>query len=107
MNIVWADAAAGTAVITWRERVRGRVVPRNQGGLVDAEDHAQGLQVAFLLALLARPARHDGRVVDEARGQVTQCSGHVVGREGILAEAIDLLLNYCLLYTSQSPRDRG
>ena len=86
-------AAAGTAVITWRESVRGRVVPRNQCRLVDAEDHAEGLQVAFLLALLAGPARHDGRVVDEARGQVAQRSGRVVGREGPLAEAIDLLLN--------------
>ena len=93
MNIVWADAAAGTAVITWRESARGGGVPRNQGGLVDAEDHAEGLQVAFLLAFLARPARHDGRVVDEARGQVAQCSGGVVGREGSLSEAIDLLLN--------------
>ena len=93
MNIAGADAAEGTAVITWRERVSGHVVPRYQGGFVDAEDHAEGLEGAFLLAFLAGPARHDGRVVDEARGQVAQRSGSILGREGSLAEAIDLLLN--------------
>ena len=71
----------------------GRVVPRYQGGVVDAEDHAEGIEVAFLLAFLAGPARHDGRVVDEARSQVAQRSGRVVGRERSLAEAIDLFLN--------------
>ena len=76
-----------------RESVRASFVAAGQDGLVDAEDHAEGLQVAFLLAFLAGPARHDGRVVNEARGQVTQCSGRVVGREGGLAEAIDFLLN--------------
>ena len=46
------------------------MIAGGQGGLVDAEDHAQGLQVAFLLAFLTRPAREHSRVVDEARGQV-------------------------------------
>ena len=92
MNIAGAGADEGIAVITWRESVRG-CVPRNKGGLVDAEDHAQGLQVAFLLALLARPAREHGRVVDESRGQVAQCAGRVVGREGGVAKAVDLLLD--------------
>ena len=46
------------------------MIDGGQGGLVDAEDHAQGLQVAFLLAFLARSAREHSRVVDEARGQV-------------------------------------
>ena len=73
--------------------MRASIVAAGQDGLVDAEDHAEGLQVAFLLAFLAGSACHDGRVVDEACGQVAQCSGRVVGREGSLAEVIDLFLN--------------
>ena len=87
MNIAGADAAAGTAVITWRESVSGHVVPRHQGGFVDAEDHAEGLQVAFLRAFLAGPARHDGRVVDEARGQVAQRSGRIVNMSSVVGVA--------------------
>ena len=80
-------------MITWRENVRVRVFLRCEGGFVDAEDHAEGLEVAFLLALLAGSARHDGRVVDESSGQVAQCAGRVVGREGGVAEAVNLLLD--------------
>ena len=82
------------------------IVAAGQGGLVDAEDHAEGLQVAFLLALLACPASEYGRVVDEARGQVAQRPRGVVGRQGGVAEAVDLLLDDAEYALAQVPHDR-